>query len=123
MRWIGFVCCLFCLACGGMMDIFVPDLPIELPARGVRVFAGREEGALTQVDGVIEAMDHEAICQHFTTQLQGGGWRVERNEEGAETVLTGRRGPETLEVRVSGPAPYAAAGFKIRWTQADSTGG
>jgi len=116
MRWIGIAALSMCLACGGMMGVFIPDLPIRLPRQGVRVFHGKEEGGVTRVGGIIEGMDHEAICRHFTAQMQAGGWIVGRSGAEPRTILTGQRGTERLEVEISGPMPGASADFDVRWT-------
>ena len=116
MRWIGIAALSLCLACGRMMGAFIPDLPIRLPARGVRVFVGLEERGVTCVEGVIEGTDHEAICSHFAAQMLDGGWVVERRGVAPLTTLAGQRGRERLDVEISGPAAHAPAGFKVRWT-------
>lgn len=116
MRWIGIAALSLCLACGGMMGIFIPDLPIRLPRQGVRVFHGKVVGGVTRVGGIIEGMDHAAICRHFAAQMQAGGWSVEQRGTAPRTVLSGQRGAERLEVEITGPMPGGSADFDVRWT-------
>lgn len=106
---------LLCLACGGMMDIFIPELPIELPPER-RVTSGKtHDDDTTTVRGFSEGMDRAAVRRHFVAQLSAGGWTVEEGEadDGGVTITATRAG-EQLSIQLGG-GQTPPTDFAIEW--------
>ena len=107
---------LLALGCGGMMGIFIPELPVELPA-DARVFSGRTNDAgITRVSGSVEASTLDELERSFRAQLVRDGWGVTRTSEepGAHAVLTGIRGDETVVITLRAGRQYRS--FEVIWS-------
>ncbi|MEZ4321632.1 MAG: hypothetical protein R3F61_29430 [Myxococcota bacterium] len=115
----------FLLACGGMLSVFIPDLPVVLPPDS-RTFTGRvdesEGTSTTHVRGISESTDLPTVQRHLHDQLVSAGYSVQTTPTDDGVVLTAQGDGDTVVVTLDDRAGPRGCGFDVVWVQAIAPG-
>ncbi|MCB9677844.1 MAG: hypothetical protein H6737_22260 [Alphaproteobacteria bacterium] len=112
------VALLAALGCGGMLGIFIPDLPVVLPS-DARVFNGREKTeagvSTTRVHGITDSTDLPTLERHLRDQLLSDGWDVSTSSTPEGVVLTGTRDGASVAITLQRMSGQGGCEYEVVW--------